>query len=74
MPKCPYCQNEINIEDFFNIPTKQLTKGEKKARLGDFKGQYLQVGYRSYAKMWSCPSCDSILGFSEYAHDSYHIY
>ena len=69
MPKCPYCQNEINIEDFFNVYTRETRKGKVKTRIGDFKGQSLKVSYRNHVKMWSCPFCDSILGFSEYKYD-----
>jgi len=30
MPKCPYCEAEVNIEDFYEVLTKTTKKGEIK--------------------------------------------
>jgi len=69
MPKCPYCKKDLIIEDFFYVETKESKKGKIKARVKGFKGESYQIGWRGY-KMWTCPSCDSILGFSEYRYSS----
>jgi hypothetical protein len=65
MPKCPYCKNELAIEDFFITEQKETKKGKIKTRVKGFNGQELSMGINR-AKMWVCPSCDSILGFTEY--------
>lgn len=65
MSKCPYCDAEIHIEDFFEVSEKQTKKGKIKKRIGKFKGEHLSTGF-NYLKMFVCPSCDKILGFSEY--------
>jgi len=70
MPKCPYCNNEHVLEDFFSISTKETKKGKIKTRIEGFHGQELHIGFRNSVKMWTCPSCDTILGFSEYMWDS----
>ena len=67
MAKCPYCDSEHVIEDFFNISTKETKKGKIKVNIESFNGQELRIGLWHEVKMWVCPSCDSILGFSEYA-------
>jgi len=59
MGKCPYCSKELHIEDFYSS-FKEKKKGEIIAH--DFLGE--NVNYR-YTKMWVCPSCDTILGFTE---------
>jgi hypothetical protein len=64
MGKCPYCQAEIHLQDFFHIKSSKKTKkGEIRVKLGDFKGQSLRDGR---LKMYTCPSCEFVLGFSEY--------
>ena len=71
MPKCPYCNIEIHLEDFFDVIEKETKKGTIRKRIGDFKGELLYVGLsRNDVRMWVCPSCDKILGFSEHAYDS----
>jgi len=74
MPKCPYCTKELQIEDFFKKIVIKNRKGEiKKRKLGEFKGKVakdhsIALNIRhSFCKMWVCPSCDTILGFTEYA-------
>jgi hypothetical protein len=63
MAICPYCEAEIHIEDFFEQKIKKTKKGEIKKKIGLFKGEALMM---MRIKMWACPSCDKILGFSEY--------
>jgi len=69
MSKCPYCEANLSIEDFFVVSEKVSKKGKVKTRIGEFKGASLNVGYQQRAKMWACPGCDTILGFSEYKYD-----
>ena len=71
MSKCPYCNAEIHLEDFFEVTEKETKKGTIKKRIGEFKGEKEWVGVaRNNVRMWVCPSCDKILGFSESAYDS----
>ena len=56
-PKCPYCKKELHIYDFY--ATEVDKKGRKKHK--GFKGEYTKR-----KKMWYCPFCGSILGFSEW--------
>ncbi len=71
MSKCPYCDAEILLEDFFDVREKETKKGTIKKRIGAFKGEGLNVGVSfNYVRMWVCPSCDKILGFSESAYSS----
>lgn len=58
---CPYCKSVVHLEDFFeNI---KYYKGNKdRVTKADFKGE--RIGY---TRMWACPSCDTILGFSQFA-------
>lgn len=65
MSKCPYCKNDIHIEDFFdNVITKTTKKGRIRIKNADFRGE--KIYFISTMKMWACPSCDTILGFSEW--------
>ena len=65
MSKCPYCDTEIHIEDFFEVTEKETKKGKVKKRIGKFKGEEISTGFTS-TKMWSCPSCNKIIGFSDH--------
>ena len=67
MSKCPYCKKDLIIEDFFEVTIKETRKGKIKAKVGKFKGETHSGGRGSGNKMWACPACDTILGFSEYA-------
>ena len=68
MSKCPYCNVEIGLEDFFEVIEKEK-KGIFKKKIGDFKGERIHVGMGfNRVRMWVCPSCDKILGFSESAY------
>lgn len=64
MGKCPYCKAELHLEDFFDIVKKETKKGKIKTRIKQFKGESLR---QEWIKMWVCPSCDTVLGFSEHA-------
>ena len=69
MSKCPYCNVDIKLEDFFDVIEKESKKGLFKKRIGDFKGERIHVGFGfNNVRMWVCPSCDKILGFSESAY------
>ena len=71
MSKCPYCNIEIHLEDYFDVSEKVTKKGIIRKSFGNFKGENIHIrsNYNTI-RMWVCPSCDKILGFSEYAHDS----
>lgn len=64
MGKCPYCKEELHIEDFYEITIKETKKGIQRVKSQVFKGEK-SPGW-PYSKMWVCPSCDTILGFSEW--------
>ena len=57
-PKCPFCEKELHLSDFY---ITKLDKKGRKERKG-FKGELIH-----YTRMWNCPFCGKILGFSEYA-------
>jgi len=66
MGKCPYCSKELHIEDFFVVEKKETRKGKIRIRTQEFKGESIPgIGWSRSCKMWACPSCDTILGFSE---------
>ena len=72
MGKCPYCSVELHLEDFFIVEKKETKKGKTKTKVSEFKGESIVprgLGYGDI-KMWACPSCDAILGFTEYRYDS----
>jgi len=67
MGKCPYCSKELHIEDFFVVEKKETKKGKIMTWVKEFKGESIKpfgVSARG-CKMWACPSCDAILGFTE---------
>jgi hypothetical protein len=66
MSKCPYCETEIYLEDFFQVEVKESKKGKIKKNIGEFKGENMSIGFRNQVRMWTCPSCGKIIGFSEY--------
>jgi len=65
MGKCPYCDANLHIKDFFQpnpvgvLHTSYETNQEK-----------IDTQRYGTATMWVCPNCDKILGFSE--RDSYY--
>ncbi len=62
---CPYCNAEVHLADFF---VKDLGKKISRKRL--FKKQFVGEGEMSLSghglRMYTCPHCNKILGFSEY--------
>jgi hypothetical protein len=75
MSKCPYCNNELHLDDFFHTTTKETKKGIKKETV-EFTGEEIGnrskkfYGARAVTRMWVCPSCDKILSITEF---SYHL-
>ena len=67
MSKCPYCKVDLHIEDFFVVLEKETKKGKLKTKVKGFKGGSIDKGWSGF-KMWACPGCDTILGFSEYEY------
>ncbi len=72
MPKCPYCNNELHLDDFFHITAKETKKGKIKKKIGDFTGVELEksifTGVKWVSRMWVCPSCDKILSITEFGY------
>ncbi|MFW9972323.1 MAG: hypothetical protein ACFFDF_19210 [Candidatus Odinarchaeota archaeon] len=65
MGNCPYCKNELHLDDFFTISDKETKHGTTTERV--FKGdEYVKTGH-GY-RMWVCPLCDVILGFTEHSY------
>ena len=64
MGKCPYCSKELHIGDFFETSSITTSKGGTTIAVENFKGE--QTSPMHYIKMWVCPSCDTIIGFSEW--------
>ncbi|MHA1728160.1 MAG: hypothetical protein ACTSWY_05460 [Promethearchaeota archaeon] len=69
MGKCPYCKKEIHLKEFFN----NIEMHRFKAPSYDFSGEEFFPGMAEektpmrgtyMIKMFSCPYCDTILGFS----------
>jgi len=58
-PKCPYCEKELHIYDFFIMELDK--KGHKRYR------GFLGETFRYNTRMWHCPFCGKILGFSDHA-------
>jgi hypothetical protein len=54
MPKCPYCKQAVTLEKTRREPADvSLSKGVQREISGFIKKEI----------MYSCPHCDSILGF-----------
>jgi len=64
MGKCPYCKADLHLEDFFDIERKETKKGKTRIKSLKYKGESLQL---EWIKMWVCPTCDTILGFTDRA-------
>ena len=66
MGKCPYCSIELHLGDFYEESQEVIRKKEIRIRyrVKEFKGELSEIGW---TKMWVCPSCDTILGFTETA-------
>jgi uncharacterized Zn-finger protein len=54
-PKCPYCEKELHLTDFYVMELDK--KGHKRVR--GFLGEH-----RGANQMFHCPFCGKILGFS----------
>ena len=54
-PKCPYCEKELHLQDFF------ILKIDKKGRKS-IAGSLGESFYHSH--MFHCPFCGKILGFT----------
>lgn len=54
-PKCPYCENELHLHDFFIL---EIDKKGRKTVVGSL-GEYLK-----FLHMFHCPFCGKILGFT----------
>ena len=55
-PKCPYCEEELHIYDFYKI---KLDKNGRKLYRG-----FIGESFGFYKEMHHCPFCGKILGFS----------
>jgi hypothetical protein len=70
MSKCPYCKDDFSIENFFEVREYETKRGKIKTK-EHFKGGTKYVGRPNVnVRMWACPGCDTILGFSEFAYIS----
>ena len=70
MSKCPYCKVDLSIEDFFEVREYETKRGKIKTK-ELFKGGTKNVGFPHVnVRMWACPGCETILGFSEFAYHS----
>lgn len=65
MSKCPFCNADIHLQDFYEVYEKEK-KGKIKTRLGDFKGEMFKGIVGQEIRMWACPVCEKVLGFSEH--------
>ncbi|HDZ18456.1 MAG TPA: hypothetical protein ENH75_09210 [archaeon] len=64
MSKCPYCGTDLHLEDFFENSKRETKRGNIQVIWGEFKGESLPQW--PYSKIWACPSCNTILGFSKW--------
>ena len=65
---CPYCEEEIDIEDFY-YEMEEVIHGKKKDKVKKvemFSGQVYELRHNHSLRMYNCPKCKKILGFSEY--------
>ena len=60
MAKCPYCNEEVHLSDFFSEMRKSFSGRIK----GTFKGEKI-----NRVKMFVCPHCEKILGFTDFNSD-----
>ena len=58
-PKCPYCEKELHLCDFYVM---ELDKKGRKREKG-FLGESID----RYHKMFHCPFCGKILGFTSWS-------
>ena len=62
---CPYCETEIHLGNFFEKVLGKKFLGMQGSKI-IFKGEIMQNGYQNEVKMYTCPNCNKILGFSEF--------
>jgi len=68
MGKCPYCNFELHLSSFFEeIPGPRVLGMQLQGY--KFHGESMRTGHRNKVRMYTCPKCDKILGFSEYKWD-----
>ena len=58
-PKCPYCEKDLHLRDFYVIKLDKKGRKRNKGFLGEHEGLYNQ--------MYHCPFCGKILGFTNAA-------
>jgi hypothetical protein len=54
-PKCPYCEKELHLHDFYLLKTDKKGRKAIAGILGESFG---------YSNMFHCPFCGKILGFT----------
>ena len=62
MPKCPYCEEELNFPPFDDLKRKDQKKDlnpENRVQVIDYETFFSE-------SMYYCPFCDKILGFSSF--------
>ncbi len=57
IPKCPYCEKELHITDFYTFEVDKKGRRKNAIFLGELR--------EPYTKMWNCPYCGKILGFTD---------
>ena len=66
---CPFCETEIHLNQYFEEKLGKKFMGMQ-SKTVDFKGEMMNVGYKNEVRMYTCPNCNKILGFSEHKYDS----
>jgi len=57
MPKCPYREKELHLRDFFTTGLDKKGRMRVVGFIGENRGHLM--------KMWYCPFCGKILGFTD---------
>lgn len=65
MGLCPYCKEELHIKDFFDKEGQGIINISYEC-----KQETINVTHFGVARMWVCPHCDMILGFTEFKKGS----
>ena len=63
---CPYCESEIHLSDFFSEHENKKKFLGLKTYNRNFQGESYNINLGNAVKMYTCPRCNKILGFSEY--------
>jgi hypothetical protein len=70
--KCPYCEHELNVDDFFDVSQKkEKMYGNYTAKV--FKGKQIYgientdqlSNLRTLHRFWECPYCHKLLQITE---------